>query len=356
MKQVLRAREVASSFIVLLGVTTFLVHGYHFLEEDALSQVLTGVVPPALVSVALMVGAVFLYRSDLDDKYFIRVLVWTVGGMVGLAALGYALLLYQLAHGAEVLDLIFIEINWATTGGLAGFLIGYYNANMIQVRDRLAEEHDRLARREDDLERQNERQEKVVQVVSHDLRNPMNVVQGRLDLFRETGEMDHIETAQTSLDRMEDIIEDMLAMIREGRQVAEVERAEVDLASIADQSWSNVDTADASLEVESDCTLLADESRVQNLFENLFRNAVEHGGRDVLIRVGRLPGKEGFFVEDTGRGLPADQPVFEAGYSTSDSGTGLGLSIVQDIATAHGWEVTATEGADGGARFEFNSR
>ena len=45
--------------------------------------------------------------------------------------------------------------------------------------------------------------------------------------------------------------------------------------------------------------------------------------------------------------------MFEAGYSTSDRGTGFGLSIVSEIADAHGWTVEATEGADGGARFEI---
>jgi signal transduction histidine kinase len=45
--------------------------------------------------------------------------------------------------------------------------------------------------------------------------------------------------------------------------------------------------------------------------------------------------------------------VFEQGYSTADDGTGFGLSIVREIVEAHGWEITVTEGANGGARFEI---
>jgi signal transduction histidine kinase len=44
--------------------------------------------------------------------------------------------------------------------------------------------------------------------------------------------------------------------------------------------------------------------------------------------------------------------VFEAGHTTSETGTGFGLRIVERIATAHGWTIAVTEGADGGARFE----
>jgi len=47
--------------------------------------------------------------------------------------------------------------------------------------------------------------------------------------------------------------------------------------------------------------------------------------------------------------------VFERGYTTAKGGTGFGLAIVEDIATAHGWSVQATESETGGARFEFTT-
>ncbi|MFB6075189.1 MAG: sensor histidine kinase, partial [Haloarculaceae archaeon] len=83
------------------------------------------------------------------------------------------------------------------------------------------------------------------------------------------------------------------------------------------------------------------------------RDAVEHGPDDVTVRVGSLA--DGFFVEDDGPGVPVAERdvVFEAGHSTREDGTGFGLAIVAEIADAHGWDVELTEGADGGARFEF---
>lgn len=89
------------------------------------------------------------------------------------------------------------------------------------------------------------------------------------------------------------------------------------------------------------------------LLENLFRNAVEHGGPDVTVEVGAL--EDGFFVEDDGPGIPSDarDEVFDVGYSSADDGSGFGLSIVRRIATAHGWDISVTEGTDGGARFEI---
>ena len=89
------------------------------------------------------------------------------------------------------------------------------------------------------------------------------------------------------------------------------------------------------------------------MFENLIRNAIDHGGDDVAVTIGDLDG--GFYVEDTGPGIPSEErdAVFEVGYSTSDDGTGLGLSIVKHVVDAHGWDIRVTEGTEGGARFEI---
>lgn len=90
-------------------------------------------------------------------------------------------------------------------------------------------------------------------------------------------------------------------------------------------------------------------------FGNLFRNAVEHGGPEVVVRVGAFP--TGFFVEDDGPGIPREKRtmVFDPGYSSGEKGTGLGLSIVKMIAKAHEWSVSVTTGRQGGARFEFRN-
>jgi signal transduction histidine kinase len=98
----------------------------------------------------------------------------------------------------------------------------------------------------------------------------------------------------------------------------------------------------------------ADETGLQRLLENLFRNATEHGREaDVTIRIGDLD--TGFYIEDDGPGIPEEdrQTVFERGYSTTNSGTGFGLAIVEEIVDSHGWEIAITDGSDGGARFEI---
>jgi len=223
------------------------------------------------------------------------------------------------------------------------------DANLLAWSLRYAVERHRQEAR---LRRQNARLEEFASIVSHDLRNPLNVALGRLDIARKECDTEDLADVANALDRMEALVDDLLTLARQGETVDDLEP--VALASLAADCWETVDTAEADLVVATDRTVMADESRLTQLLENLVRNAVEHGGEAVTITVGELPG-DGIYVEDDGPGIPeADRgQVFDRGYSTRTDGTGFGLVIVEDIAEAHGWEVTVGESDDGGARFEI---
>ena len=248
-----------------------------------------------------------------------------------------------------------------------------------------------LQRRRDEreLERQNDRLEEFVSAVSHDLRNPLEVASGYLGLLEDSLEgdadhIDHLETVDRALERMAVLIEDTLALAREGRRVDEFE--DVSLAEAATASWGLVDNDEARLVVTTEATVSADGRRLRRVLENLFRNAVEHSstslrshphedavelsstsprshphedaikhGEDgVTIEVGDLESASGFYVADDGPGIPPAERdrVFDRGYSTGGT-TGFGLAIVEGIVTAHGWTINVTESEHGGARFEI---
>ncbi|GAB6878279.1 hypothetical protein JCM17823_05530 [Halorubrum gandharaense] len=209
--------------------------------------------------------------------------------------------------------------------------------------------------REAVLERQNDRLDEFAGIVSHDLRNPLNVATGRLDLVAEAladdhSATEHLQPALDALGRMETIIDDTLTLAREGESVGEAEP--VRLTEIATESWEGVETADAGLETVGDRTLQADPDRLRNLFENLFRNAIEHAGPETTVIVEST--ERGFAVSDDGPGILPEkrETVFQPGHSGSEGGTGFGLAIVREVAEAHGWSVAVDSSAAGGARFE----
>jgi PAS domain S-box-containing protein len=207
-------------------------------------------------------------------------------------------------------------------------------------------------KQERQLRSQKEQLDEFAGVVSHDLRNPLNIAQGRAALLTNDCDSEHLSPIVRALDRMEEIITDTLTLAREGQVVSDPEP--IELTNIVGTCWKNVQTDEATIEIEDDVTITGDRSRLQHVFENLFRNAVEHGGEDVIVRVGRID-ERGIYVEDTGPGIPEDarETVFDPGHTSASGGTGFGLTIVRRIAEAHGWQVAVVDGTDGGARFEF---
>jgi len=214
---------------------------------------------------------------------------------------------------------------------------------------------------------------RIVSYLAHDVRNPLNLAHGHLDLAQDSPDPEHFEKIRDALGRIEAVVDNMDVVIGDAGLRDGADGRQARLAEAVTDAWETVDTGDATLrsDVPGSATVLADRSPLQELFENLFRNSVEHaagassseqsvadapddGGRGVTVRVGTLPG--GFYVADDGVGLSDDiEALCEHGTTTSASNTGLGLAIVTEIADTYGWTVDATESADGGARFELRN-
>jgi PAS domain S-box-containing protein len=199
------------------------------------------------------------------------------------------------------------------------------------------------------LERQNDRLKEFTDILAHDLRNPLNAIDQYLTLYEATGEEKHIESIDETTDRMSRLVEDLLRVARQGDVVEEP--APTDIETVVDKAWTGTGGSDASLQYNPVPTVSADSDRLVELFENLFRNAVEHGGDGVTVG----PIEDGFYVEDDGPGVPGPlgDEVFDHGVTTARDGSGYGLSIVRTIVNAHGWDISLAEEDSGGARFEI---
>ncbi|WP_420182605.1 sensor histidine kinase [Haloarcula sp. KBTZ06] len=324
---------------------------------------------------AIIVGGFWLSNSEIEPDHYRRIGVWFAGGLVSFLLLNVAMILTWPTGSLSE------DIGWALfaaiVGGFGGLMMGIFEARAISR----AVEAERQRLRREAIEQRNERLDEFAAVVAHDLRNPLNVASGQLELERMDRDSEHLETAARAMDRMETLIDRTLTLARSGHVISETEA--VDLAELVDSCWEAVPTADATLENEVTAVIDADPDRLRHLFENLFRNSVEHGstgsrtgpddsvghgstGRqspsedalergsaNLTIRVGEM--SEGFYVADDGSGIPPAkrEAVLDDGYTTTDGEGGLGLAIVQRIVEAHGWDIDVTESDGGGTRFEI---
>jgi len=208
--------------------------------------------------------------------------------------------------------------------------------------------------RELELERRNRQLDQFASVVSHDLRNPLSVASGSLELARRTGDSDHFDRVERAHERMHGLIEQVLSLSRDEE---EMELQAHPFEELTRTAWAHVDTKEATLTVDATEEIVADRDQLLQLLENAFRNSVEHAGSDCRISVrtvhespGSDPAVDGFMISDDGRGIPPDEreSLFDQGYTTEADGTGLGLAIIERITRAHDWSIRATEGPEGG--------
>jgi two-component system OmpR family sensor kinase len=203
-------------------------------------------------------------------------------------------------------------------------------------------------------------QRDFVSDASHELRTPITIVRGHLELMgedpRERSETVALVTDE--LDRMARIVNDLLVLARAERpdflRLGPVEldgltrELLVKAAGIAPRKWS--------LEAAQTGTVAADQQRLTQAMINLLHNAAEHTGEDDEIGLGSViaDGCARLWVRDTGPGIaPADRKrIFERFSRLSDGprrteGAGLGLAIADAIARAHGGriELETAEGA-----------
>jgi len=208
--------------------------------------------------------------------------------------------------------------------------------------------------RERELKRQNERLEEFASVVSHDMRNPLNVAQSALKLLEDDVDDsdDLVGKLDRSLDRMESLIDDVLTLAREGQTVDEP--GVVDLGTIVRDAWMVIDSGESTLDIDSSARIMADDGRLGSIFSNLLANAIEHNDDPVTVTVAITD--DGFVVADDGDGIDVaegDDP-FDMGYSTVVGGTGMGLTIVERVAEAHDWSVEIGESEAGGVEVRIS--
>lgn len=198
--------------------------------------------------------------------------------------------------------------------------------------------------------RQHELLVKLALVSAHELRNELQVADGRLRLAE--ADSSQLEVVAESHDRLSDIVDTVVALASQER--TEHDPRPVWLSTLSREVWDTLDVGRATFTVADDARLVADPESASLLLQILFTNAIEHNDDGDHLRVTVGTTSAGFFVADDGRGIDAEPPerVFDAGYTTGDD-TGFGLYVARSTAEDHGWDLTVSESDEGGARFDL---
>ena len=253
---------------------------------------------PIFLSLVIATAGVEIGRRH-DEGFVASVSVWAIVS----ATLGVAINQWYvfLLGGTFPNEPFYFTMTSVSVTAAFGTATGYYYTAL----KRKAEE---LEGANDLLRKKNRRLNEFASVVSHDLRNPLSIASGNLELARtsesEEEREEFFEKVEDAHDRMDRLIHEVLSFTRQGEDAYEAET--VTLTNVAEGAASNTEIPEGRMEVTTDTEVSADKDGIQRLFENLLRNSVEHVGDDVNVEVGSSEDCV-FYFEDDGPGIPEDE-------------------------------------------------
>ncbi|WP_435185309.1 sensor histidine kinase [Halobellus sp. EA9] len=288
---------------------------------------LVGAVTIYPFAAATVYGGRRLQRGDLPREHYGRIRNWFLGGLVGFLALNLAMIATWPA--GSVFNYVGRALFAAAVGGAVGLGVGLIEARRIWQAVRA----DRQRQRRREIEARNDRLADFAESVAHDLRNPLNVAAGNLELARREPKERYFANIESAHDRMATLIDQSLRLARSGREIDELES--VELTTFAERCWSNVPTDDSRLDLGAPATIDADPERLTQLLENLFRNAVEHSSESPSSVSGARAGGDsegrgGDFYRGAASAAPnagvdaGEGAGSEADASAASEGTGTG--------------------------------
>jgi signal transduction histidine kinase len=213
-------------------------------------------------------------------------------------------------------------------------------------------------------------QQRLVADVSHEMRTPLTVIRGNVDLMRVMGcsDVESLDALTRESERMTRLVNDLLLLSQADSGVLAMQFVQMDLAPlISDINRSAQVLAAGRLTVDTTCeaglALQADPDRLKQVLLNLVDNAIKHTPDGGTVRVEATRSYNNFIrvsVSDTGIGIPEeDLPyVFERFYrvdksrSRANGGAGLGLSIAASIVQAHNGRTVVSSKPGEGTTFD----
>ena len=185
--------------------------------------------------------------------------------------------------------------------------------------------------------------------LSHDLRNPLTVIKGNLDLMMNSLESEPGEKAVKFRKRIDNAVDSMINIIDDVLQFSKTPILQKETSSInelLESAVSNIEVPD-KIKItlpESDFLVSCDQSKIKAVFSNLITNSIQsiEGEGKITISIKEESNYLNIYIEDSGSGIAEENinEIFEPLFTTKVTGTGLGLGICKNIIDEHGGKIS----------------
>lgn len=233
------------------------------------------------------------------------------------------------------------------------YFLELLGANLKSSFDQI-DKRNQLELKQKKVEARNKKLENLSSIISHDLRNQLNLAQGYIDLANESENNADLEKSFKATKNIEKTLDKLLTAIKSPENL---DKTKVNIEEVVKDVIQNMEDSDRLEYVfKEDIILDGDLIRLNSLIKNLISNSITHNSGKIRVEIGKID--NGFYYQDNGQGIPktVKNNIFSKGSKVQDSeGHGLGLAIVKNIAENHGWTIKLADNEESrGARFEFH--
>lgn len=194
---------------------------------------------------------------------------------------------------------------------------------------------------EEQLKRQKEELSEFAHAMNHDLQNRLHNIKGYAALVQKRNDLTYAKKIEQLVSNASDLLRESVALADAGL-IVEKTRG-VDLSLLVRETARNTIPEDISFAQDPLPKVACDRTKVIQVFQNLFENAVIHGSPRT-IEVRQQKAKDGIAIRITNDGIPISlehhSQVFDHKFTTRKIGGGLGLAIIRKVVEAHGWEIS----------------
>jgi signal transduction histidine kinase len=250
-------------------------------------------------------------------------------------------------------------------------------ARQVSTRFDLRAAQKKLDERNRELERLHAENSQFLGMVAHDLRNPLQVIDGYGKLMLNgligpvaPGQKTALDAVTRNCAFMLNLVNDLLSISKINAGALELDRTETDLVQLARKNTELnrllAEPKGIQIEFSADTDVprvRADAFKVEQILNNLVYNAIKfsHSGTVVQVRVAREGSGARIEVSDQGQGIPAGEidnlftPFAKMSVKSTggEPSTGLGLAIVKRIVEGHGGRIWVESEPGKGSRFSF---
>jgi two-component system sensor histidine kinase BaeS len=323
----------------------------------------------ALLAIGGMAALAFVFTRLFAGDMQTAVMVWISGCSlsVALPVLAIALAVWAFSGIARPLADVVAAAEAVASGDLSVRVSAQGHGDF----DRLAVVFNHMV---EELERADRQRRNLTADVAHELRTPLQIIQGNLegvldDVYQPTDE--HISATLDETRLLARLVDDLrtlslaesgeLSLLRERVDVAEL------LADVETSFGGQAEAAGIELHVQTEgdpekMTIVGDVGRLDQVLGNLMANALRHtpAGGTILLQAEPGDGEVRIKVSDTGEGIPPEglPAVFDRFWKgdrsrshASGAGSGLGLAIVQQLVRAHGGRIDVESEVGEGTTF-----